>query len=224
MRKLTLFLALAVLSLAIAIGITWTNRENILAHFMSKQLHVPVSIQTLDISKTSAEITQLWIGNSPHSQTTTSFTAETFKLEGKWDQIFDNPMTIESIDIENIFVGIEFYDANGEDNNWGRILKENGPRKKNARDYLIRTLTLRNLTVELTQADGKVKRYPTIKQMEFHNINSETGFPIEEIEKAIFNLMMKDLFQKLQLDRLFRSISPIPLPFLNGQLGESPSL
>lgn len=214
MRKLTLFLALAVLSLAIAIGITWTNRENILAHFISKQLHVPVSIQTLDIGKTTAEITQMWIGNFPHSQTTTSFTAETFKLEGKWDQIFDNPTTIESIDINNIFVGIEFYNANGDDNNWARILKEKSPKKKNGRDYLIRTLTLRNLTVELTQADGKVKRYPTIKQMEFYNISNETGFPIEEIEKAIFNLMMKDLFQKFQLDRLFKSISPIPLPFL----------
>lgn len=214
MRKIFLFFALALICIAVALGLTWTNRENILAHLISRQLHVPVSIRSLDISKTSAEITQLWIGNFPHSQTTTSFTAETLKLDGNWEQIFGNPLTIETIEIDNIFVGIEFYDANGKDSNWSRMLNENEPKKKNPKDYLIRTLTLRNLTVELTQADGKVKRYPTIKEMQFHNIGSETGFPVDEIEKAIFDMMMKDLFKKLQLDQLFK-MSPIPLPFLN---------
>jgi hypothetical protein len=68
--------------------------------------------------------------------------------------------------------------------------------------------------VELTQANGKVKRYPTIKQMEFYNISSATGFPVEEIEKAIFEMMMKDIFKKLQLDQLFKTINPLPIPFL----------
>ena len=214
MRKFSLFLALTLLCLAVAIGITWTNRENILAHFISRQLHVPVSIQSLEIGKASAEISRLWIGNFPHSQTATSFTAESLKIDAKWDQIFGNPVTIENIDIDNIFVGIEFYNASGDDSNWSRILQENGQKKKNPKDYLIRTLTLRNLTVELTQANGKVKRYPTIKQMEFHNISSETGFPVDEIEKAIFDLMMKDLFKKLNLENLFKTINPMSIPFL----------
>jgi hypothetical protein len=214
MRKFSIFLALVLLCLAVAIGISWTNRENILAHFISRQLHVPVSISSLEIGKSSAKISRLWIGNFPSSQTTTSFTSETLRVDAKWDQIFGNPVTIDHIDIDNIFVGIEFYDANGDDNNWGRMLHENGSKKKNPRDYLIRTLTLRNLTVELTQANGKVKRYPTIKQMEFYNISSATGFPVEEIEKAIFEMMMKDIFKKLQLDQLFKTINPLPIPFL----------
>ena len=219
MRKFTLFLALVLICLAVALGITWTNRENILAHFMSRQLHVPVSVQSLDIRKTSTEISRMWVGNFPRSQTSTSFTAETLTIDANLEQIFGNPVTIEKIDINDIFVGIEFYDASGNDSNWSRMLNEKEPKKKKPKDYLIRTLTLRNLTVEVTQADGKVKRYPTIKEMEFHNISSETGFPVEEIEKAIFNMMMKDLFKKLQLDQLFK-MNPIPLPFLKGQLGE----
>jgi len=212
MRKFSLFLALGLLCLAIAVGITWTNRENILAHFMSRQLHVPVAIRSLDIGKTSAEISRMWVGNFPMSQTTTSFAAETLRLDTSLAKIFGNPVMIESIDIENIFVGIEFYDAKGDDSNWARILRENGHRKKNPRDYLIRTVILRNLTVELTRSDGTVKRYPTIKQMEFHNISGEMGFPIEEIEKAIFELMMQDIFKKLQLDQLFKTIIPLPIP------------
>ena len=77
----------------------------------------------------------------------------------------------------------------------------------------------------MTKADGSFKRYPTIPRMEFHNISSETGFPISEIEKAIFDLVMKDLFRKLQLDQLLRTIDPLKnlpggsnikhLPFFN---------
>jgi len=212
MRKFSLFSALALLCLGIGIALTWTNRENILAHFMSRQLRVPVSIRSLDIGTSSAEISRMWIGNFPNSQTSTSFAAETLLLLAKLDQFFANPVTFEEISIDNIFVGIEFYDAKGEDSNWSRILEKNKQKKSAPRDYLIRTLLLRNLTVEVTQADGKVKRYPTIKQMEFHNISSETGFPVDEIEKAIFDLMMKDLFKKLQLDRIFDTIRPLPLP------------
>jgi hypothetical protein len=215
MRKIFLFLVLSILCLAVAAAITWTNRENILAHFLSRQLHVPVTIRSLEIGKTSAEISRLWIGNFPGSRNSTSFTSESLKLEAKLDEIFGNPVTIESIDLDNIFVEIEFYDAQGKESNWGRILEKKGEKKKNSKEYLIRTLVLSNLTVEVTQADGKVKRYPTIKRMEFHNIGSETGFPVDEIEKAIFDLMMKDLFKKLQLDQLFKNLSPIPIPFMN---------
>jgi len=213
MRKLSLFLALLLLAIIAATCIAWTNRENILAHFLSRQLHVPVTIRSLDIGKTSAGMTRIWIGNPVHSKTTTSFAAEAVNTQATLDQILGDPLMIEEVDISNIFVGIEFYDAKGEDSNWKRILSKEKKRKK-SRDYLIRTLILRNLTVEVIKADGKVKRYPTIPQMEFHNISSATGFPVDEIEKAIFDLMLKNLFQRLQLDQLFKSFVPnLPFPF-----------
>lgn len=203
MRKFSLFSAFTILCLFVAVAITWTNRENILAHFMERQLRVPVSIRSLDIRTSSAEITRMWVGNFPHSQTSTSLAAESLLLQTKLDQFFANPVAIEEIDIDNVFVGIEFYDEKGEDSNWSRILQKN-QKKGKPRDYLIRTLVLNNVTVETTEADGKVKRYPAIKQMEFHNITSESGFPIDEIEKAIFDLMMQDIFKKLQIEQIFR--------------------
>jgi len=130
MRKFSLFSALALLCLGIGIALTWTNRENILAHFMSRQLRVPVSIRSLDIGTSSAEISRMWIGNFPNSQTSTSFAAETLLLLAKLDQFFANPVTFEEISIDNIFVGIEFYDAKGEDSNWSRILEKNKQKKR----------------------------------------------------------------------------------------------
>ena len=207
MRKFSLFAALFLLAVGVASCIAWTNRENILAHFLSRQLHVPVSLRSLDITKRSADMTKLWIGNPPRSKTSAAFSAETVKIETSLDDLLGDPLLIEEIQIDDIFVGIEFYDPKGADSNWNHILQKE-TQKPVSHNYLIRTLILRNLTVEVTQVDGKVKRYPRIPQMEFHNISSDTGIPIDEIEKAIFNLMMKNLFQKLPINQLFQNYLP----------------
>ena len=209
MRKFFLVFVLLIAGILIASWVVWMNKANIAAHFLSRHLRVPATIRTLDIGKAEAEITRLWIGNPPRSKTSTSFSAETIAIRSNLDQVMADPLLIDEIDIANIFVGIEYYESN--ETNWHYIL--GGPSKaakKKSRDYLIRTLILENLTAEVTQADGKIKRYPTIQRMEFHNISSETGFPIEEIEKAIFNLMMQDLFKKLNFDELLKQF-----PFQN---------
>lgn len=211
MKKISLFLALIILAILSVTFLAWANKENILAHFLSRELHVPTSLRLLEIDKQGATLDHFWVGNPPHSQTSTSFAAETTRIDTSLDALFGNPLVIEKIEIDNIFVGIEFYDKQGTKTNWNVILPDEKEETKSSRDYLIKTLILHNLTVEVTKVDGTVKRYPTISEMEFHNITSETGFPIDEIEKAIFNLMMKNLFQSLPINQLFKA-SPIPLP------------
>ena len=208
MKKWSLFLLFLLITIFIAAILAWTNKKAILTHFLSNQLHTSVTMQAFDIGKKSMDITQIWIGNPPPAKTPTAFTAETISLQTTVNEILDSPLIIEEIDINAIFVGIEFYNINGDDNNWSRILKSDHKEQKNGRPYLIRKLILRNLTVELTKTDGKPKRYPTIPKMEFYNISNETGFPIEEIQKAIFKLMLQDLFKQLNLDQLLKGIFP----------------
>ena len=205
MRKFLLFIAIVVLSLLVGSWIAWESKAQIAAHFISKHLRIPVSIQTLDLTETQIDISRLWIGTPHRSKTSTSFSAETIEIDTVIPQIFDSPLIIDRIDISNIFVGLEYY-ANGE-TNWDYMLGTSPQKSKGGRDYLIRTLVLENLTVEVTQANGQKKRYPTIERMEFHNISSETGFPVKEIEKAIFNLMMQKILDKFNL---FKQIPRIP--------------
>ncbi len=215
MRKFFLLLAFLIVCLISGATITWANSENILAHFLAKELHVPVSIHALDIGQTSVKVSKVWIGNFHESKSSTLFTVEETLIGAKGDEFFKNPLIIENIDLNHIFVGIEFYDQDQKDSNWSRMLKEKPGKKKNPKDYLIRTLTLRDLTVEVTTSDGKIKRYPTIKQMEFHNIGSESGFPVAEIEKTIFNLMMKGLIRKLDPPEIFNQYSPVKIPLIS---------
>ncbi len=199
MKKAIGIAAILLIALLIAICLGWFARTDLAAHFISSHLKVPVAIQSLDLTKTNIDISNLWIGTPSKSRTSTSFSAKTIEVDTKTTQILSNPLLIDKIEISNIFVGIEYY--KNKSTNWTYMLgnDEANGRQSRGRDYLIRTLILKNLTVEVVESNGQKKQYPTIARMEFHNINSETGIPIQEIEKAIFKLMMKDIIDKFNL-------------------------
>lgn len=206
-----LFLILLVLG---GLWLAWTFKTQYVAQVISKHLHVPVTIQSVDVTKTQIDMADLWIGTPSKSRTSTSFSAKTIEADMEVAQILKNPLIIDRIDISDIFVGIEYYE-NGE-TNWDTMLRGSSSRPKKGRDYLIRTLTFENLTVEVTQANGQKKRYPTISRMEFHNISSETGLPLKEIEKAIFKLMMKDILDQFNLFK-----QPLDIP---GKINNFPNI
>jgi hypothetical protein len=210
MRKLLLVLGILIVALASVTLLAWVYRANVAAHILAQELSVPVHINLLEIQKGEASLRRLWIGNPKQSKTQPAFTAESIVVTATLDQIMGNPLVIEEIVFEDIFVGVELYSKNGTDNNWAHILQEHKKLERKSRDYLIKTLRFKNLMVELTLSNGTVKRYP-VPDMEFHNISSDTGFPIEDIQKAIFELMMKDIFRKLQLDKLIETIDPLQI-------------
>ena len=113
-----------------------------------------------------------------------------------------------------IFLGIEFYSNNPEDTNWTRILNHRPKTpKKDSKDYLIKYLKIDSLTVSVTKPDGKTQVYPSLHNLEFHNISNKTGFPIDQIEKAIFKLVLQSVIEKYGIDSIIKSIAPSGFPF-----------
>lgn len=209
MKKLLLaFCFLAALCIAAGI-VAWGFKTQIVAHFIGKQFHVSASVGSLDLTKTRANLDKVWIGTPRGSRTNTSFATRSLTIDSTWDQMVADPLVIDLIELDSIFVGIEFYNRDGTDNNWSRMMATPHKEKKKQRGYLIRTLVLTNLTVQVTQADGSTKQYPTIPRMEFRNISDETGLPLDQIEKAIFQLVLKELFQKLNLNQIIDTINAI---------------
>lgn len=216
MKKAIGILIILAIAILLTIWLGWTFRASLAAHFISNHLKVPATIQSLDLSKTKADLANLWIGTPPRSKTSTSFSAENIEVDAEMLHVLQNPLIIERIEISNIFVGLEYY-KNGS-TNWTYMLGGDSPNtgKSKGRDYLIKTLVLKNLTVEVMQANGQKKQYPTIARMEFHNISSETGIPIKEIEKAIFKLMIKDIMDKFDLLNPLNIPGNTPLKYLPG--------
>ena len=84
-------------------------------------------------------------------------------------------------------------------------------KKETKRKYLIKKLTLYNITVILTKADGQKETFPTIDKLEFYNITDETGFPIDEIEKAIAQAILKSVLGKFKLLHLLENAPGVNL-------------
>lgn len=218
MRRFTLFAVAFFITLGIALlFFIWSIKTELAAGLLSKKLGVPVSIGLLQIDRSEVDIARLWIGTPLQSKTTTSFASQEVNIAAPIGNYVKDPLIIDSIDINNILVGIENYSSN--DNNWNRMLSAPPSDHPSNRKWLIRRVTLRNLTVVVTDTRGQQKRYPTIPQITFENISSDSGIPIDEIEKAIFNLMLQDLIRQLDLGKILQQVAPsvvpkgVPIPF-----------
>ncbi len=215
MKKAIIIPLSIILILIIACIILWTNRENIVAHYISKSLNnTPVSIKKIKYKNQIFMIRDLFIGNPRGSKTKTAFSSKTIDIDASYKALRAKNMVIESIELSDIFIGIEMYNESGSQNNWSKILKKD-PSKKDTegRHYLIKKLTLRNLTIVVTDSQGRQTRYPSLDHMVFYNISDKTGFPIEEIEKAIFNLVLQQVMKEYGLEFLQKTLKKfLPLP------------
>lgn len=223
MKKALSFPLVILAGLLLSAFVAWANKTHIVANFLSQELHVPIAIRSVHLNRDLAILSRITAGNPPRSKSKSSFSASQVQINTTWRKLVSNPLLIEEIKIDDIFISVELYNQDGTDNNWSHILRKNKNNQKKIKPYLIKRLTLNNITVELVHANGTIKRYPPIEQMIFADISSESGFPAGELEKALFRIMMQDIFQRFNLNQLLQTIGPfdyipggIPLPFFPG--------
>jgi hypothetical protein len=196
MKKGFIAIFLCAVVMCILLAIAWVQKTTLAAHFLSKELNVPVSLNNLSISRETTALSYLWMGNPPQSKTSTSFAAQTITIQKDPFEILENPLVIEQIELSNIAIGIEYY-PDGR-TNWNYILSSNEKKTSSSRDFVIQTLILNNLTVTVTTAQGKKTTYPTLERLVFHNVTGD-GLPISEIEKAIFKKVIQNIFDQFNL-------------------------
>ena len=208
MKKIVAIFFFLIAGVAVAGTLAWVYRVEVAVHMLSDQLGVPVKIHTLEIYSQGADLLQVWVGNPPDSRSQTAFSAASIHVQTPVFQILADPLIIDEIIINDIFIGVEYYNKKKSQSNWATILEEKSSQKP-SRDYLIRTLRFNRMTVDVMQANGTKKSY-TLPEMEFHNISSATGFPVGEIEKAIFQQVLQGLIQQLNLNQIFNGVIPMP--------------
>lgn len=212
-KKFTLAIALLVICcLALFAWIGWQRRTAIASKMLEKHLGVPVKMQRLDVNSQGARIDHLTIKNPKGFRSPSSFAADTIAIDTTWKKLRGDPLTIDLIQMDNILVTIE--ESSSGKTNWDLIVGDQTPNSAPTRHWLIKTLVLNNLTVQVMQPNGTIKKYPTLSQMQFYNLTDKTGFPVDQIEKAILNEVMKNLLRNFNLQNLLHPVMPggMPLP------------
>jgi len=216
MKKLTLFLVFILSILTIALIIVFMAAPKIISHRLSNKLNVPVSIGSIFLSPHQLSINKLFIGNPSKAKSKTALKTKKIKVESSYSKITGKKLIIDEIELDDIEVGIELFNRTGDQNNWSSIMKTNDdtskekPTKKTSqKKYLIKKLSLNNILVTLVRENGKKSTFPPIKNLTFTNISSETGFPLDEIEKAIIQVFMRSVFIEVGLPKLIKTLNPM---------------
>lgn len=212
MKKFAIPFLSFILIIVIIGFVAWFNLPNIVEHVLSKEFTVPVTVGNIEIAKNYFKINDFNVGMPKGSHTKSSFFTKEFDIKAYLKNIKKEKITIESLTLNNNIISIEFYNDSGTDNNWSRILKTPTKSKKpSQKKYLIKKTTLNNITFVLIKKNGQKQTFPTIEKLEFYNISDETGFPIDELEKALANLILKSIFQKFNLLHLLQEVPPVQI-------------
>ncbi len=161
-----------------------------------------MSIQSLQYANDTLTLDKITIGNPSSSKTNTAFSSDRITITATFKEVSGDTLTIDTIEMDNVFLGVEYYNDTGSENNWTVILSSKGEQKKNPKKYLIRTIIFTDLTVAVTDRNGKTTTYPTFIRSEVHHTSDETCFPVDELEKAIFDAALKEIIKKYALENL----------------------
>ncbi len=199
-----LFLFIAVFALA------YFFRAEVFSFVLSRDFKMKVSLEQIDFSKNGVDVEKIRIENHKEFAHSPALFCKSLGIRTSLKKFFAKKLVIDEIALNNLELNIEFLDEKQEISNFTKLLNSNGHHSKKAKKgkgYLIKKLILKDITINLfflKKSSKKVK----IKEIEFENISNETGFPIDQIEKAILHEIMRSVFKKVGIKSLLKNVTP----------------
>lgn len=215
--KRVIAILLGILILLGAAGyLAYANSNLILAQIISRKAHLPVTIKKVNYGKDSFVIHELQLANPKEARLPTALKIETIQIDAPYRQYFEDPIVIDQIQVNNSYVNIQIYNKDQTEGNWHTIIQymsedRNSPLSVE-RPALIKKLVLTNIQIDLILADGSMHHLSPIQRLEFDNVSSERGIPIEEISEIIVQKMMGQIF----IEKGLKAIIEAPVNIIKG--------
>lgn len=218
--------------------IFWSRIPDMVANNLSKKLKVAVEIDSFGLSWGKLDAKKIQIGNPPGSLLSRAFACDEIDVFAPFSNYLDKKIVIDEIDLQNVYLGLEFDSASGTSGNWTKIMSnlqqsmgeessgKQKKRKKNkgeqpaqpatpaSRSVLIHKIVLTNIDVDVVyrKEGGKVKRLPRIPRMELTEVSSEGGLPTDQILNSVLGEMLKQVFIKENLKNMMQDLLNTPSP------------
>lgn len=218
MKKLIGILLAIIIILGVAGYVAYVNSALILAQIISHKTQVPVTIKKVEFSKKSFTIHELQMSNSKEARLPTALKVEMIKVNSPYRQYFEDPIFIDQILVSNVYVNIQIYDKEQTKGNWHTIMnnmeEEHNSPLSVERPAIIKKLILTNIQIDLILSDGSIHHLSPIDRLEFDNLDSDKGIPIQEISEIIVQKMMNSIF----LEKGLKAIIKAPVDIIKGVL------
>ncbi|MBF8262543.1 MAG: hypothetical protein HW387_208 [Parachlamydiales bacterium] len=175
------------ITVAAVIVFLWLIKAPIMSSYLSQLLGMRVSVASVSVSPTETKMSNFKIDNPWKYKGATAFQAATIQADYQWNQLRSDPTVIDRIEIDQIYLGIEFFNSSGSQNNWKEIAAKIPKREAESKEVIINELIFTNMTVEITGMGVWAKTETrTIDRMEFTNVSSKNGFPTRELIANVF--------------------------------------
>jgi uncharacterized protein involved in outer membrane biogenesis len=232
---------------AVIIGfIFWSRVPDMLANNLSKKMKVSVEIDSIGLGWGKIDVKTIQIGNPSGSILAKAFSCSEVDVMAPLTNYLSQHIVIDEIDVNDVYLGLEFDSASGTSGNWTTIMGNlnsssessaaapaQGKKKKrkeppapaaesaSSRTVLIHRLVLTNIDVDVVyrKDGGKVKRLPRIPRIELTEISSEGGLPMNQIMNSVLGEMLKQVFLKENLKNMMQDFIQNPTSPVQKYLG-----
>ncbi|HKY99565.1 MAG TPA: AsmA family protein [Rhabdochlamydiaceae bacterium] len=206
----------AIIAAVVIAFIFWSRVPDILANNLSNKLKVSVTIDDISLSWGEIKISDVEIANPRKSILPKAFACQEINVFAPFTHYLDDNVEIDQIDLNDVYLGLEFDTATSTQGNWTEIMsnlkttseKEASKNKGEKRTVLIRRLVLTNINVDVVyrKDGGKVQKLKRIDRMELTNISSEGGLPLDQVMNSVLGQMLKSVFEKENLKNMLQDL------------------
>ncbi len=189
-----------------------SRAPDIVANYLSNEMGVTASIDGIKPRTKTITVDQFEIANEPGYSLPKAFSAKTITLQAPVQNYFKDHVVVEQIDVDTIYLGIEFDTTNSVEGNWSKLLshyqKEAKLDVKEGKRILIKKMTFTNIQADLIfhSADGKIQKLPPIARIELTNISTGAGFPIDQLTSSILGQLIKQAFMQYHMENLLQIV------------------
>jgi hypothetical protein len=218
MKRVIAILLGILIILGIGGYLAYANSALILAQIISHKTKLPVSIRKIDYNKNAFIIHDIQLANPKQARLPTALSSETIKVHAPYRQYLEDPIVIDQIHVDNSYINIQVYNKEQTKGNWHTII-DNMSEDQNSplsveRSALIKKLILTNIKIDLILADGSIYHLSPIERLEFNDLSSDKGVPIQEISEIIVHKMMGQIF----FEKGLKAIIEAPVNVIKGVL------
>ena len=194
----------------------WNTVPNRLSQAMSKDLQTTVFVGDATFSLNKIGLKKIAINSPTKSRLPQAFSCDRLSVQAWVSNYLKNNIVIDLIELDDVYLGLEFDSPSSATGNWTRLMENlqkatQESSAKSTKTVLIKKLIIRNIktqVVYLNKKDGVINLKP-IEVLEFDNISSDEGFPLEQLSNSVLGKMLKEVFVKQNLkDMLNKWVQP----------------
>jgi hypothetical protein len=184
-----------------ALYLLWNTVPTRISKTLSEALKTTVFIGNARFSPNVINFDKISINSIKNSKLPQAFTCENLGLHNFFTNYFHSDIEIDLIELNDVYLGLEFDSPNSATGNWSRLMDNlqnstTNRTSKSSKSVTIKKLVIKNIKCQIVYLDRNSKPIDlkTIPYLEFTDISSSEGFPIEQLSNSVLGKMLKKVF------------------------------